>query len=95
MAQIKEALDPAAIIDDFDDKDITPEFEYYDDNEEDGFEGTPDEILPPTPEVDDTYVGTNVMLPHRSVMAQGRVLKRARDNDGNAIGRSNENPLTL
>ena len=91
MVRVQEALGPAAVVDDFHDKDITPEFEYYADNEEDGFEGTPDEILPPTPEADDTYVGTNVMLPRGSKMAQGKVRKCACDNNENAKADGNRN----
>ena len=68
MVQIEKALGPATVVLDFDDKDIPPQFEYYDNNEEDGFERTPDEILPPTPKADDTYVGANVMLPRGSEM---------------------------
>ena len=30
---------------------------------------------------------------HGSAMAQGKVVKRARDNDGNVISRSNDNPI--
>ena len=40
---------------------LTPDFEYYADGIEDGFEGTPDKIkeaLPPTPEASENYVGS-------------------------------------
>ena len=32
-------------------------------------------------------------MPRGQGLAQGRVLKRARDNDDNVIGRANENPI--
>ena len=67
MTQAREALGPSAVVSDFDDIDLTPNFDYYADGE-DGFEGTPDEtlpakLLPPTPEADDNYVGAQLMLP--------------------------------
>ena len=34
----------------------------------------------------------SLSLPRCSAMAQGRVIKRARNNVGNVIGRANENP---
>ena len=76
--------------------DLTPEFEYYADVVEDGFEGTPDEIKeapPPRPEASDNYVGSILQFPRGQGLARGKVLKRARDNDDNVIGRSNENPI--
>ena len=81
---------------DFPLNDLTPKFEYYADGVEYGFEGTPDEIKeapPPTPEASENYVGLRIQLPQGQSLAQGRVLKRARDNDDNVIGRANENPI--
>ena len=46
-----------------------------------------------TPEAQDNYVGVALELPLGDGMAQGRVTKRVRDNDGNVIGRANENPI--
>ena len=46
MRQATEALGPSATISDFEEIDLTPDFEYYADDE-DGFEGTADETLPP------------------------------------------------
>ena len=81
---------------DFPLNDLTPEFQYYEDGIEDGFEGNSDEIKeapPPTPNDSYNYVGSRLRLPHGKSLAQGRVLKRARDNDDNVIGRTNENPI--
>ena len=93
MSQVQEALGAACTVGDFEDADLTPEFEYYADDVEDGFEGTPDEILPPMTEVNDNYVVANFLLPPGNNMVQGRVRKRSRHNDGNPIGRANEIPI--
>ena len=80
-------------IGDVEDADLTPEFDYYADDVEDGFDGTTDKTLPPTPEVNDNYVGENVILPRGNYMVQGRFCKRARDNDGIPIVRENEKTI--
>ena len=59
--RIDIALGPGATVDDFDLPDLTPEFEYYEDDDE-IFEGTADE-LPPTPELLDNYVNVQIELP--------------------------------
>ena len=89
MAEAHGALGPGAEASDFEGPSLTPDFEYYDDDEEDGFEGSPDETLPPTPEFSDNYVGAELLLPRGSEYSKGRVIKRARDNNGNIIGRAN------
>ena len=93
MSQLQEALGAACTVGDFEDSDLTPELDYYADNVEDSFEGTPDEILPPTPELNNKYFVVNVLLPRGNNMYQGRGHKRSRDNDGNHIGRANEDPI--
>ena len=53
MKQLNSYISHAAKLSDFPLNDLTPEFEYYLDGVEDGFEGPPDEIKeapPPTPE---------------------------------------------
>ena len=84
------------ILSDFPLNELILEFEYYAYGIEDGFEGTPDNIKearPPTPEALDNYVGSQLQLPRGQSLAQGRVLKRARDNDDNFIGHANKNPI--
>ena len=93
MDSVHDALGPACVPDDFEDEDLTPEHEFYEDDEQEIFEGNPDEPLPPTPEVGDNYVGARVTLPFGDGEASGRVAKRARDKDGNPIGRANANPI--
>ena len=81
---------------DFPLNDLTPEFEYYADDVEDRFEGTPDEIKeapPPTPEASDNYVGSRLQLPRGQSLAHSSVLKRARDSADNFIGCPNKNPI--
>ena len=53
MTQLTDSIGPTANPEDFPFRDLTPEFEYYADGVDDGFEGLPDEIpaVPvPTPE---------------------------------------------
>ena len=49
MSQVQVALCAACTNEDFEDSELTPEFDYYADDVKDGFEGTHDETLPPTP----------------------------------------------
>ena len=96
MTQRNRCIGHAAKVSDFLLNDLTPEFEYYADVVEDGFEGTPDEIKeapPPRPEASDNNVGSRLQLPRGQSLARGRVLKCARDNNDNVIGRANENPI--
>ena len=95
MDSIKDTCGPRAKPQDFPKDALTPEFEYYadDSQQEEGFEGTPDEILPPTPEFGDNYVGARVLLPRAGGMDNATVRKRSRGNDGNPIGRANDNPI--
>ncbi len=67
MTEAHEALGLATQVSDFKDVLITHDFDYYNDKDEGGFEGSPDEIIPPTSEFDNNYVGTNLMLPHPNV----------------------------
>ena len=89
-AEVNANLGLSASVSDFPESDLTPDCEYYGDQEEE-FEGTPDEVLPPTPEVGDNYVGADLMLPRGQGVARCRVVKRSRDNDGQPIGRANDN----
>ena len=47
----------------------------------------------PTPEVNENYVNASVMLPRGKKYARGKVIGRKRDADGNAVGRTNDNPI--
>ena len=78
MTQVVDNLGSECVVEDFDPNDVTPDFDYYEDDDVDGFEGTPDEILPPTPEAGDNYVGARLRLPCSDREAMGRVAKHAR-----------------
>ena len=96
MARLKDNLGCPAKEVDFPLEDLTPEYSYCPDDEEDGFTGCPDELDPvevPTPKASDNYMGVSISLPRGKGMAQGRVTKRARDNDGNVVGRAHANPI--
>ena len=93
MTSVYDNLGPSFTVTDFAEDDLTPELEYYADKDDDGFEGTPANVLLPTREMNDNYVGVRVELPLGDGMAQSRVTKRALDNDGNPLGRANDKPI--
>ena len=96
MTQLTESIGPTADPEDFPYKDLTPEFEYYADGVEDGFEVTPDDIPyvhVTLPELGNNCVSVSLNLPRGSAMSQGRVVKRTCDNGGNVIDRANENHI--
>ena len=73
---IAQTCDPAAIIGDLPAEATTPESEHHaDDHQEDGFEGTSDEILLPAPDFKDKHVDVNTLLPQGIWMARGTVRK--------------------
>ena len=80
---------------DFDEADVTPDLEYYDDDDEDGIEGIPDMApsVPATTEMNDQYLNVDVMLPRGVNEARGRVTARAQDSDGNPMVLANPNPI--
>ena len=47
----------------------------------------------PTPEVNENYVNTSVMLPRGNSYARGKFIGQKRDADGNYVGRENDNPI--
>ena len=92
MKQLNRCIGHGAKLSYFPLNDLTPEFEYYADDVEDGFEGTPYEIKeapPPTLEASYNHVGSQLQLPRGQSLAQGRVLKRACDSDDNVIDCAN------
>ena len=44
--------------------------------------------LEPMPEVDDQYVGNNILLPRADQVVSGHVVGRRKDANGNVMGRS-------
>ena len=72
MNQLNSCIGHATKFSDFPLNDLTPEFEYYADGIEYGFEGTPDEIKeapPPTPEASDNCVGSRLQQPRGQGLA--------------------------
>ena len=68
MASVHEALGPGCTISDFAEDEPTPEFDYCANEDQDSFEENPGEILPPTPKMNDNYVGARVQLPRGNYM---------------------------
>ena len=78
---------------DFDKDYLTPTFEYYNDDNQDATPDAPTENFTLTPEIGDNYVNMELMLPRGGTLARVQVTERKRDHEGNAIGRSNANPI--
>ena len=78
---------------DFDKDYLTPTYGYYDDDHQDATPNTPPEQLTPTPKIGDNYLNMELMLPSGDTLARGQVKERKRDHEGDAIGRSNANPI--
>ena len=72
---------------------MTPTYEYYDDDHQDAAPDAPPEHLTSTPEIGDNYLNMELMLPRGGTLARVRVTERKRDHEGNAIGRSNADPI--
>ena len=81
----------ACTVPNFAEDDLTPEFEYYEGEDKEGREETPDEIILPTPEMNYNYVGARVQLPHGNNIVQSRVNNDVRDSAGNPVGRADNN----
>ena len=95
-AAINLKLGPNAAPSDFDKSHVTPEFEKYFDDNNDGSPRMPEAPvieIEPTPEVGDNYVNVEIMLPRGSTEQRGRVISRKRDSDGHPIGNANDNPI--
>jgi hypothetical protein len=83
-------LGPAAMADDFEAKDLTPDPTYFDDFD----------IIDPdygdaeiTPEMGDNYLTAEIMLPRGGTMVKGCISACKRDRDGNPVGLANSNPI--
>jgi hypothetical protein len=87
---IEHNLGPAALPQDFPAEDLTPDPTYYDDTSAMDPEYGDAEV---TPEIGDNYLSAELMLPKGGVMVKGRVTVHKRDQDGNPVGRANDNPI--
>jgi hypothetical protein len=87
---IANHLGPNATDQDFPEEDLTPDYNFYDDDHD----LDPDhDDLEMTPEMGDTYLNTEISVPRGGTLMKGRVTSRKRDKDGNPIGLANANPI--
>jgi hypothetical protein len=87
---IEHHLGPTALPQDFPAEDLTPDPTYYDDTDAMDPEYADAEVMP---EIGDNYLSAELMLPKGSVIVKGRMTVRKRDQDGNPVGRANDNPI--
>ena len=70
---------------------------FYIDDEDEGLEPEEPNDIPEideyTPEGYDEYIGAQMIIPRPDGRIQGKIVKRMKGNDGNPIGRRNDNPL--
>ena len=69
--QIIQKIGVPATENDFDKDNLTPTFEYYDDDNQDIAPDAPPEQLTPTPEIGDNYLNMGLMLPRGGTLAKG------------------------
>ncbi len=87
---IANHLGPNATDQDFPAEDLTPDYNFYDDDHD----LDPDHSdLEVTPEIGDTYLNTEISVPRGETLMKGRVTSRKRDKDGNPAGLANANPI--
>ena len=72
---------------------LTPTFDRYDDDHQEGTPDAPPDTEVPTPEIGDNYLNMELMLPRGGTLARGRVTARKRDHEGNTVSRANGNPI--
>jgi hypothetical protein len=87
---IEHHLGLAALPQDFPAEDLTPDPTYYDDTDAMDPEYGDAEVMP---EIGDNYLSAKLMLPKGDVLVKGRVTARKCDQDGNPVGRDNDNPI--
>jgi hypothetical protein len=87
---IANHLGPNATDQDFTAEDLTPDYNFYDDDHDlDPDHGD----LEMTPEMGDTYLNTEISVPRGGTIMKGCVTSRKRDKDGNPVGLANANPI--
>ena len=78
---------------DFDKDYLTPTYEYYDDDHQEGTPDAPPKQLTPGPEIGDNYLNMELMSPCGGTLARGQLTERKRDHEGNVIVRYNANQI--
>jgi hypothetical protein len=87
---ITHHLGPNATEQDFPAKDLTPDYDFYDN----GHDLDPDHgHLEVTPEMGDNYLSAEISVPCGGTLVKGRATSRKRDKDGNPVGLANANPI--
>ena len=81
---------PNATDQDFPAEDLIPNFDHYDDDHDlDPDHGD----LEVTLEMGDTYLNTEISVPHGGTLMKGCVTFQKIDKDGNPVGLANANPI--
>jgi hypothetical protein len=87
---IANHLGPNATDQDFLAEDLTPDYNFYDDDHDlDPDHGD----LELTPEMGDTYLNTEISVPRGGTLMKGRVTSWKRDKDGNPVRLATANPI--
>jgi hypothetical protein len=87
---IANHLGPDATDQDFLAEDLTPDYNFYDDDHDlDPHHGD----LEVTPEMGDTYLNTEICVLQGGTLMKDRVTSRKRDKDGNPVRLANANPI--
>jgi hypothetical protein len=87
---ITHHLGPNAMEQDFPAEDLTPDYDFYDDNHNlDPDHGD----LEVTPEMGDNYLNAEISVPRGGTLMKGRVTSQKRDTDGDPVRLANTNPI--
>jgi hypothetical protein len=87
---IANHLGPNATDQDFPAEDLTPDYNFYDDdNDLDPDHGD----LEVTPEMGDNYLNAEISVPQGGTLMKGHATFLKRDKEGNPIGPANTNPI--
>jgi hypothetical protein len=86
---ISHLLGPNAMEQDFPAEDLTPDYDFYDDDHDlDPDHGD----LEVTPEVGDNYLNAEISVPRGGTLVKGRITSQKRDTDIYPVGLANANP---
>jgi hypothetical protein len=75
---------------DFPGEDLTPDYNFYDNNHNLDLDHGNHEV---TPEMGDNYLSAEISIPCEGTLVKGRVTSPKRDKNGNPIGLANTNPI--
>jgi hypothetical protein len=87
---ITHHLGPNATEQDFPVEDLTPDYDFYDD---DHCLDSDHDDLEVTPEMGDNYLNVEISVPQGGTLAKGRVTSWKRDKDDNPVRLANTNPI--